>query len=71
MRLKPDAILLQTDGHRKPPRSELSPPICCFYSRSILEVHSGVPKTALGCDFLLFELASRASTQTQYEPKRF
>lgn len=22
MRLKPDAILLQTDGHRKPPRSE-------------------------------------------------
>ncbi|KAJ4947507.1 hypothetical protein JOQ06_009542 [Pogonophryne albipinna] len=37
MRLKPDAILLQTDGHRKPPRSELSPWICCFYSRSILE----------------------------------
>lgn len=25
MRLKPDAILPQTDGHRKPPRSELSP----------------------------------------------
>ncbi|TNN49467.1 hypothetical protein EYF80_040308 [Liparis tanakae] len=26
MRLKPDAILQQTDGHRKPPRSEPSPP---------------------------------------------
>ena len=33
MRLKPDAILLQTDGHRKPPRSELSPRSCCRYTR--------------------------------------
>lgn len=62
MRLKPDAILPQTDGHRKPPRSELSPPL-------LEPLHdggtSGSPKLPEEEIKLPSEFVSRAFKQTQ------
>lgn len=62
MRLKPDAILPQTDGHRKPPRSELSPPL-------LEPLHAGgttgSPKLPEEERKLPSEFVSRAFKQTQ------